>query len=65
MLQNVFQSFLVAAERPKMGLVCTVAAGLTNMTLDALFIAVFDMGVAGAALATGISQCLGGLIPLV
>ena len=65
MLQNVFQSFLVAAERPKMGLVCTVAAGLTNMTLDALFIAVFDMGVAGAALATGISQCVGGLSPLV
>ena len=65
MLQSVFQSFLVAAERPKMGLACTVAAGVTNMVLDALFIAVFKWGVAGAAIATGISQCVGGLIPLV
>ncbi len=65
MLQSVFQSFLVAAERPKMGLVCTVAAGVTNMALDALFIAVFKWGVAGAAVATGISQCVGGLIPLI
>ena len=65
MLQNVFQSFLVAAERPKMGLVCTVAAGVTNMVLDGLFIAVFNWGVAGAAIATGISQCVGGIIPLI
>lgn len=65
MLQSVFQSFLVAAERPKMGLVCTVAAGVTNMALDALFIAVFKWGVVGAAVATGISQCVGGLIPLI
>lgn len=65
MLQNVFQSFLVTAERPKMGLAVTVAAGLTNMILDALFIAVFKWGVSGAALATGISQCVGGLLPLI
>lgn len=65
MLQNVFQSFLVAAEKPKLGLVVTVAAGVTNMILDALFIAVFDWGVAGAALATGISQVVGGVLPLI
>ncbi len=64
MLQNVFQSFLVTAQKPHAGLVVTVAAGLTNMILDALFIAVFRWGVAGAALATGISQCIGGLLPL-
>lgn len=64
MLQNVFQSFLVAAEKPKLGLAATVAAGLTNAALDALFIAGFGWGTAGAALATGISQCVGGLLPL-
>ena len=65
MLQNVFQSFFIAAEKPKLGLKVTVAAGVTNMVLDALFIAVFKWGVAGAALATGLSQCVGGLFPLV
>lgn len=65
MLQNVFQGFLITAEKPKLGLITTVAAGLTNMALDALFIAGFKWGVAGAALATGLSQCVGGLIPLV
>lgn len=65
MLQNVFQSFLIAAERPKLGLAATVAAGVTNMILDALFVGAFRWGVAGAALATGLSQCVGGLLPLV
>ena len=55
MLQNVFQSFFIAAEKPKLGLKVTVAAGVTNMVLDALFIAVFKWGVAGAALATGLT----------
>lgn len=65
MLQNVFQSFLVTAERPKLGLVVIVAAGLTNMALDALFIAGFQWGVVGAACATGLSQTVGGLLPLI
>lgn len=65
MFQNVFQSFLVTAERPKLGLVVIVAAGCTNMLLDFLFIAVFQMGVVGAALATGLSQTVGGLLPLI
>lgn len=65
MLQNVFQSFLIAAERPKLGLAATVSAGVTNMFLDALFVGAFRWGIAGAALATGISQCVGGLLPLI
>ncbi len=65
MLQNVFQAFFTAAEKPKLGLAATVAAGITNMALDALFIAGFQWGVAGAALATGISQCVGGILPLI
>ena len=65
MLQNVFQSLLVTAERPHFGLYITIAAGVTNMILDALFIAVLHWGVAGAALATLISQYIGGVIPLI
>lgn len=65
MLQNSFQSFLVTAERPQFGLYITIAAGVSNIILDALFIVVFKWGVAGAALATSISQFVGGIIPLV
>ncbi len=65
MFQNLFQSFLITAEKPKLGLWVTVAAGFTNMALDALFIGVFQWGVAGAAIATGISQCVGGILPLI
>ena len=64
MLQMEFQSFFITAEKPQLGFVATVGAGVTNMVLDALFIAVFSWGIAGAALATAISQMVGGLIPL-
>lgn len=64
-IQNEFQSFFVAAEKPQLGLGVTVAAGVANIVLDALLIVVFDLGLFGAALATGVSQILGGLIPLV
>ena len=64
MLQNVFQSFLVTAEKPKLGLYVTVAAGVTNMIGDYLLVAVFRLGVEGAAIATALSQLVGGLIPL-
>lgn len=64
MLQNGFQVYLSVAEKPKLGLYYTVAAGLTNMVLDALFVGVFGWGVAGAAAATGISQCVGGILPV-
>ena len=65
MFQNVFQSFLVAAEKPRLGLVATVSAGVTNMILDALLVGVFRWGLAGAALATGLSQTVGAVIPMV
>lgn len=65
MLQNVFQSFLIVAEKPKLGLGVTVAAGVTNMVLDALFVGGFGWGIAGAAVATGLSQCVGGILPLI
>lgn len=65
MLQNMFQTFLVTAEKPTLGLVITVCAGLTNIVLDALFIIVFRWGLVGAAVATIMAQCVGGIVPLV
>ncbi len=64
-LQYVFQSFFVTAGKPQIGLYVIVAAGVTNMVLDALFIGVFGWGVAGAAAATAAGEVLGGTIPLV
>ncbi len=65
MLQNAFQSFLVTAEKPKFGLGITLIAGCTNIVLDFLMIYVFKWGVVGAALATGISQVVGAIIPII
>ena len=65
MLQSNFHSFFSAAEKQRMGLAVTIIAGCANAALDALFIVVFDWGLVGAALATGIGQVIGGLVPLV
>ncbi|MEY8339108.1 MATE family efflux transporter [Lachnospiraceae bacterium 62-35] len=65
MLQNVFQSFLITAEKPQLGLVVTIAAGLTNIILDFLLVGVFPFGIAGAAIATVMSQVVGGILPLI
>ena len=64
MLQYLFQSFFVTAGKPQLGFAATMAAGVANMILDALFIAVFHWGTAGAAWASVIGQCIGGLLPL-
>lgn len=64
-MQILFQSFFSTAEKPGLSLRFSILAGLTNIVLDALFIAVFRWGVAGAALATTLSQTVGGLLPLV
>lgn len=58
MLQAVFQSFLVTAGRPGFGLVLMIVAGISNMVLDYVLIVPCQMGIAGAALATGIGQCI-------
>lgn len=65
MLQFEFQTFFITAEKPHFGLAVTVLSGITNMVLDGVFIIVFDMGLAGAALATAMSQVVGGLLPLI
>ncbi len=63
-LQFLFQIFFVTAERPKLGLYVTLLAGIANMVLDALFVAVAGWGLVGAAWATAISQIVGGGVPL-
>ena len=63
-LQYEFQCLFATAQKPKLGLYVTVASGLANMVLDALFVAVFPWGLEGAAAATALSQCVGGLLPL-
>lgn len=65
MLQYEFQCLFATAGKPTLGLSITVAAGLTNMILDAVFVAVFQWGLVGAAAATAASQAVGGIIPLI
>ena len=63
-LQNMFQSFFVTAERPHLGFAFTVAAGVTNMVLDVVLVGMLHGGVEGAAIATFISQAVGGVLPV-
>ena len=63
-LQFEFQCLFATAGKPRLGLIVTAAAGIANMVLDALLVAVFPFGLKGAAAATAISQFLGGTIPL-
>ena len=65
MLQYAFTSLAVTAEKPKLGLILTVTAGVLNMTGDALFMGVFKWGIAGAALASAMGQIVGGIVPLI
>ncbi|MCD8245836.1 MAG: polysaccharide biosynthesis C-terminal domain-containing protein [Parabacteroides sp.] len=64
MLQVLFQSYFVAAGKPGYGLAVVTAGGIANIILDYVFIAVLDMGIAGAALATGIGLCIPGVLGL-
>ncbi len=64
-LQFEFQSLFITAEKPKLGLYMSLISGFTNIILDALLIAVFGLGLFGAAAATALSQVAGGLFPLI
>lgn len=64
-LQLEFQSLLITAEKPQLGLYVTVGSGVLNMIGDALFTAILPWGLEGAALATALGQLLGGIVPLV
>ncbi len=66
-LQVMFQSFFVAAEKPKLGLLITVLSGVTNMILDAVLVLLFPtyLKLTAAAIATAVAQMVGGIFPLV
>ena len=64
-LLYVFQLFFITAEKPKLGLWVTITSGVTNIVLDALFIVVFEWGIAGAAAASAIGQLVGGVFPII
>lgn len=63
-LQLEFQSFFITAEKPQLGLWATVVSGVTNMVLDGLLVGILPLGLVGAAVATAMSQVVGGIIPL-
>jgi len=67
MLQFEFQSFCATAEKPQLGLAVTIGAGVTNMALDAVLVLLLpqELKLTGAAIATALSQCVGGLVPLI
>lgn len=65
MLQMEFQTFFITAEKPKLGLITTVISGVCNMILDAVLVGIIPLGLIGAALATAISQAIGGIYPLI
>ena len=64
-LQVEFQSFFITAEKPQLGLYVTLAAGMTNIILDGVLVGLLPLGLEGAAIATAVSQTVGGLIPLI
>ncbi len=64
-LQNIFQSFFVTAEKPRLGLLVTASAGVLNIILDAVLVAGCGLGLLGAAIATLTSQIFGGVFPII
>lgn len=64
MLQNVFQSFFMVAEKSRLGFIFIIAGGVSNMICDALFIGLFKWGVIGAAFATMMGYVIAGIGPL-
>lgn len=64
-LQYEFQCLFSTAGKPKFGLIVTVISGMSNIIFDYLLVAVFSLGLFGAAIATMISQVVGGVIPLI
>lgn len=65
MLQYMFQILFVTAEKPRLGFRITLISGITNMVLDFLLIAVLHWGVAGASIATSMSEVVGCVVPLI
>lgn len=64
-LQTAFQTFFVTAGKPTLGLIATLSAGIVNIVLDYIFMSPLNMGILGAALATGLGYCIPAIIGLI
>ena len=65
MTQNLFQSYFMVDEKPRLGFIYTILAGVTNMVFDFILIGVFRLGVTGAAIATILGYAVGSIFPLI
>lgn len=64
LLMNNFTLYMIASEKATLSLVCSVAGGVLNMVLDYVFIAIFHMGISGAAIATGLGYSVTAVVGL-
>lgn len=65
LLMNNFTLYMIASEKATLSLICSVAGGVLNIVLDYVFIACLDMGISGAATATGLGYCVTAVAGLV
>lgn len=64
LLMNNFTLYMIASEKATLSLVCSVTGGVLNMVLDYVFIGVLDMGIGGAAVATGMGYSVTAVVGL-
>lgn len=64
LLMNNFTLYMIASEKASLSLICSVMGGILNMVLDYAFIAGFDMGISGAAIATGLGYSVTAVVGL-
>ena len=65
LLMYNFSLYMIAADKSKLSLICSIAGGVTNIVLDYLLIAVLDMGIGGAAIATGVGYSITAIAGLI
>ncbi len=65
LLMNNFTLYMIASEKATLSLVCSVTGGVLNMVLDYVFIGMLDMGIGGAAVATGMGYSVTAVVGLV
>ncbi len=64
LLMNNFTLYMIASEKATLSLICSVTGGILNMVLDYVFITKFDMGIRGAAIATGLGYSVTAIVGL-
>ena len=64
LLMNNFTLYMIASEKATLSLVCSVSGGVLNIVLDYVFIGFLDMGISGAAIATGLGYSVTAVVGL-